>query len=64
MGQPSLFDSVNSNKSELGQTRPAWFVQQGQHGLVQHGLAHLCSVNVVLRKIVRKIIVIMMITIV
>ena len=30
-GQPSLFDSVNSNKtelSELGQTRPAWFVQQ------------------------------------
>ena len=48
-GQPSLFDSVNSNKTELlGQTRPAWFIQQGQHCLVQHDLAHFCSVSVVL----------------
>ena len=39
-GQPSLFDSVNSNKTEL-----KW---AGTNQASMHGLAHFCSVNVVL----------------
>ena len=49
-GQPSLFDSVNSNKTELkwaGPNQASMVCTAGQQGSVQHGLAHFCSVNVV-----------------